>query len=133
MNRYPRLFDGFDLTPTLRLRNRVVFQPHFTSLGRRDGYPSEEHVAYHRERASGGVGLNIFESQAVLPSGKMSRHFIHAWDEAIVPHYREFTDAVHEHGGAIISQLTHGGHTTAFRRPTSSGRRPRSRSRLRRG
>ncbi len=101
----------------LELRNRVVFQPHFTSLGRRDGFPSEDHVAYHRERARGGVGLNVFESQAVHPSGKMNRHFVHAWDPAIVPHYRGVTDAVHAHGGRIFSQLTHGGHTTALRPP----------------
>ena len=54
------------------LRNRLVFQPHFTALGGVDGLVSEAHVAYHAERARGGVGLIVFESQAVHPTGKMS-------------------------------------------------------------
>jgi 2,4-dienoyl-CoA reductase-like NADH-dependent reductase (Old Yellow Enzyme family) len=111
------LLTPFELKPGLLLRNRVVFQPHFTSLGRRDGFPSDEHAAYHAERAMGGVALNIFESQAVHPTGKMSRHFIHAWDEAVVPYLRHVTDAVHAAGGLIFSQLTHGGPTTAMRPP----------------
>jgi 2,4-dienoyl-CoA reductase-like NADH-dependent reductase (Old Yellow Enzyme family) len=112
-----RLLSPLTLRPGLQLRNRVVFQPHFTALGRRDGAPSEEHAAYHAERARGGTGLNIFESQAVHITGRMNRHFVHAWDEAVVPRYREVTDAVHAEGGRIFSQLTHGGHTTAMRPP----------------
>ena len=37
----------------VQLRNRVVFQPHFTALGHLDGMPSDDHVAYHEERARG--------------------------------------------------------------------------------
>ncbi|MAU21291.1 MAG: hypothetical protein CMH13_12245, partial [Martelella sp.] len=61
------------------LRNRVVFQPHFTALGGPDGMPSDDHVAYHEERARGDVGLIILESMAIHPTGKMSRRFINAW------------------------------------------------------
>ncbi len=111
------LLAPLELSPGLTLRNRVVFQPHFTSLGRRDGRPSEDHVAYHEARARGGVGLIVFESQAVTMTGKMSRHFVHAWEESVVPSYRGLTEAVHAEGAAIMSQLTHGGPTTAFRPP----------------
>jgi 2,4-dienoyl-CoA reductase-like NADH-dependent reductase (Old Yellow Enzyme family)/thioredoxin reductase len=96
----------------VELRNRLVFQPHFTALGGLDGMPSDAHVAYHEERARGGVGLIVFESQAVNPSGKMSRRFVNAWDRAVIPMYRKVTDAVHQHGAKIFSQLTHGGHTS---------------------
>lgn len=94
------------------LRNRLVFQPHFTALGGRDGLVSRAHTAYHEERARGGVGLIVFESQAVHPSGKMSRRFVSAWDPAVLPGYRTLTDAVHRHGAKIFGQLTHGGHTS---------------------
>ena len=117
MTPYPNLLAPFALGPRLRLRNRVVFQPHFTALARRDGMPSAEHVAYHAARARGGVGLSVFESQAVHPTGRMNRHFVHAWDENVVPHHRAVTDAVHAEGGRIVSQLTHGGHTTGLRPP----------------
>src|SRR5262245_36994503 len=96
----------------LELRNRLVFQPHYTALGTLEGEPSDAHVAYHEERSRGGVGLIVTESQAIHPSGKMSRRFINAWDPAMVPKLRRITDAVHAHGARIFSQLTHGGHTS---------------------
>jgi 2,4-dienoyl-CoA reductase-like NADH-dependent reductase (Old Yellow Enzyme family)/thioredoxin reductase len=96
----------------VRLRNRFVFQPHFTALGHIDGMPSDDHVAYHEERARGGVGLIILESQAVHPTGKMSRRFINAWDPAVVPGLARIADAVHRHGAQLFGQLTHGGHTS---------------------
>ena len=101
----------------VKLRNRIVFQPHFTALGHTDGMPSDEHVAYHEERARGGVGLIVFESQAVHPTGKMSRRFVNAWDPAIVPRMAKVADAVHRHGTKLFGQLTHGGHTSLERPP----------------
>jgi 2,4-dienoyl-CoA reductase-like NADH-dependent reductase (Old Yellow Enzyme family)/pyruvate/2-oxoglutarate dehydrogenase complex dihydrolipoamide dehydrogenase (E3) component len=108
---YPLLFSPFRIRD-VELRNRFVFQPHFTALGTLDGQPTDAHVAYHEERARGGVALIIFESQAIHPTGKMSRRFINAWDPAVVPLLRDITDAVHAHGTKIFSQLTHGGHTS---------------------
>ena len=107
------------------LRNRIVFQPHFTALGHADGMPSDDHVAYHEERARGGVGLIVFESQAVHPTGKMSRRFVNAWDPVIVPRMAKVADAVHLHGAKLFGQLTHGGHTSLAehgrRRPRRRG------------
>jgi 2,4-dienoyl-CoA reductase-like NADH-dependent reductase (Old Yellow Enzyme family) len=114
---FPRLLEPLVLRPGLELRNRVVFQPHFTALGRRDGRMSAEHAAYLAERARGGVALAITESQAVHPTGRMNRHFVHAWDEGVVESYREVTAAVHAAGARVFAQLTHGGHTTALRPP----------------
>lgn len=99
------------------LRNRMVFQPHFTALGARDGLGSDDLRAYYEERARGGVGLVIVESQAIHPSGKMSRRFVSAWDPATIPGLRRVTDAVHTHGGKVFGQLTHGGHTSLEQPP----------------
>src|SRR6202048_1559047 len=109
--RYPLVFSPFRIRG-VELRNRFVFQPHFTALGTLEGQPTDAHVAYHEERARGGVGLIIIESQAIHPSGKMSRRFINAWDPAVIPLLRKITDTVHTHGTRIFSQLTHGGHTS---------------------
>ena len=49
------LFSPFKIRE-LELRNRFVFQPHFTALGHIDGQPSDDLAAYHEERARGGVG-----------------------------------------------------------------------------
>lgn len=96
----------------VELRNRIVFQPHFTALGNTDGLPSDDHRAYHEERARGGVGLIITESQAIHPAGKTSRRSIRAWDRAVIPGLARIADAVHSHGARIFGQLTHGGHTS---------------------
>jgi 2,4-dienoyl-CoA reductase-like NADH-dependent reductase (Old Yellow Enzyme family) len=99
------------------LRNRMVFQPHFTALGARDGLGSDDLCAYHEERARGGVGLVIVESQAIHPSGKMSRRFLSAWDRASIPPLRRLTDGVHALGAKVFGQLTHGGHTSLEQPP----------------
>ena len=108
---YPHLLSSFALR-SVALRNRLVFQPHFTALGHIDGMPSDDLRAYHEERARGGVGLIILESLAVHPTGKMSRRFINAWDPAVIPGLAKVADAVHRHGAKIFGQLTHGGHTS---------------------
>lgn len=113
---YPHLLSPFAIG-RVALRNRVVFQPHFTALGHLDGMPSDDHVAYHEERARGGVGLIILESMAVHPTGKMSRRFINAWDPAVVPGLAKIANAVHRHGTKLFGQLTHGGHTSLEKPP----------------
>jgi 2,4-dienoyl-CoA reductase-like NADH-dependent reductase (Old Yellow Enzyme family) len=102
----------------LELRNRIVFQPHYTALATFDGKPTERQAAYYEERARGGAALIVIESQAVHPTGKMAGRFIHAWDrDAVVPGYRRITERVHEHGAKIFGQLTHGGHTSLQKPP----------------
>lgn len=113
---FPKLLSPFQIRD-VQLRNRFVFQPHFTALGELTGMPSEAHIAYHEERARGGVGLIVFESQAVHPTGKMSRRFVDAWDRKVIPMFTRISEAVHAHGTRIFSQLTHGGHTSLEQPP----------------
>src|SRR6185295_4296213 len=89
----------------VELKNRFVFQPHYTALGSFDGMPTERLAAYHEERARGGAALIVVESQAVHPTGKMAGRFIHAWDSAVVPGYRKLTQRVHAHAAKIFGQL----------------------------
>ena len=108
---FARLFSPFVIR-NVTLKNRIVFQPHFTALGNLDGMGSDDLIAYHEARARGGVGLIVVESQAVHPTGKMSRRFISAWDPSIIPFYKNLTAGVQAHGARIFGQLTHGGHTS---------------------
>ncbi|MGO8876963.1 MAG: 2,4-dienoyl-CoA reductase, partial [Acidimicrobiales bacterium] len=48
-------------------RNRFVFGPHATNLGRRRSV-SERHVAYYRARAAGGAGVVVVEEASVHPT-----------------------------------------------------------------
>ena len=108
---FPHLFSPIHIG-RVALRNRTVFQPHFTALGGLDGMPTDDLVAYHEERARGGVGLIVTESHAIHPTGKMSARFINAYDPAVVPGLARVASAVHAHGARIFGQLTHGGHTS---------------------
>ena len=110
-NGYEALFEPFSICD-VEIPNRIVFQPHFTALGTADGLPTDAHRAYHEARAAGGAGLLIFESMAVHPEGKMSRHFIDAWDPKVIGPFKEIVDAVHKYGSKIFGQLTHSGHTS---------------------
>jgi 2,4-dienoyl-CoA reductase-like NADH-dependent reductase (Old Yellow Enzyme family) len=111
MSSWPLISSPFPVR-SVQLRNRFVFQPHFTALGADSGEPTDDQVAYYEERARGGAGLIIFESQAVHPTGKMSRRYLEAWRPENIPGLRAITDAAHRHGAKIFSQLTHGGHTS---------------------
>jgi 2,4-dienoyl-CoA reductase-like NADH-dependent reductase (Old Yellow Enzyme family) len=108
---FPHLLSPLTIS-NATLKNRLVFQPHFTALGGIDGMPTDDLKAYHVERAMGGVGLILDGGMAVMPEGVMSRRFVRSWDERILPKYREITDEVHSHGALMFSQLTHGGHTS---------------------
>ena len=110
-NGYEALFEPFSIRD-VKIPNRIVFQPHFTALGSADGLPTDAHRAYQEARAAGGAGLLIFESMAVHPEGKMSRHFVDAWDPKVIEPFKKIVDAVHKHGSKMFGQLTHSGHTS---------------------
>ena len=84
------LFSPFRIR-NVELHNRLVFQPHLTCLGTLDGQPTDDHVAYHEERARGGVGLIVFESVVVHPTGNMSRRNVKV--SALQARRREGADA----------------------------------------
>ncbi len=86
----------------ITLKNRVVSTAHGTNLGR--GALSDDLIAYHVERARGGVGLTILEASSVHWSGPMT---LHAWNDGVIPRYRKLMAAVAPHGMRIFSQLNH--------------------------
>jgi 2,4-dienoyl-CoA reductase-like NADH-dependent reductase (Old Yellow Enzyme family) len=71
--------------------------------------PSDQHVAYYRDRARGGIGLIVMGFPAVHPAGVNNAQEIAGYDPLIVPGLRAIADAVHEHGTPIIAQLGHAG------------------------
>ena len=103
---FPRLLEPFRLRG-VELRNRIVFLPHVTFYAERQR-PSAQHRYYFEERARGGAGLIVTESQYVHPTGghgkcvdASSREGMLGWGETIA--------AVRSHGACIFAQLTHHG------------------------
>jgi mycofactocin system FadH/OYE family oxidoreductase 2 len=107
MSLYQFLYTPIRLGP-IRVRNRVVFSAHLTNFAE-ENRPGERLLAYYRERARGGAGLIVTEEQSVHPSDYAYEKLIHAYDPAVIPHYRRLTDALHAEGAAVFCQVNHNG------------------------
>ncbi|MCV7287326.1 FAD-dependent oxidoreductase [Mycolicibacterium wolinskyi] len=92
----------------VEIRNRVVMTGHGTGMAK-DYLPTDQHVAYYRERAIGGAGLIGMAFPQIHPTSQDVPGEPRAWLPEIVPGLREIADAVHEHGARIVMQLGHGG------------------------
>ncbi len=93
----------------LTIRNRVFSAGHVPSYAV-DGKPMERYVAYHREKARGGIGLTTFggSSNVARDSGSLFGA-INVTDDSIIPYFKTLSDAVHEFDTAIFCQITHMG------------------------
>ena len=98
----------------LTLRNRIMTTSHEPAYPM-DGMPKERYAAYHAERAKAGVALAMTAgSAAVSRDSPPVFNNILAYKDEVVPWIRNLTDAVHEHGCAVMIQLTHLGRRTTW-------------------
>lgn len=97
----------FDLGP-VRVRNRVFSSAHQTGLVH-EHLPTGDLLAYHQERARGGIGAIFVEASAVHPSGLLTPHTIGAYLPEVVEPMSRIAQAVHEEGTRLFVQLFHGG------------------------
>lgn len=101
----------------LKLRNRIVFMPHYPAFHTDDGTAKQMYIDYYVERAKGGAGLLITESYAVHSSGKTASNNLEAWDKKALPAYKRLSEGAHRYGSKMFVQLSHGGHTTLLKPP----------------
>lgn len=90
---------------SVEVPNRVVRTAHGTGIG--GGTFSDDLIAYHLERARGGVGLTILEILSVHPS---SVGTLNAFDSTLVDCYHKFMDLVRPTGMRVFQQIWHAGH-----------------------
>ncbi|MBI4507056.1 MAG: FAD-dependent oxidoreductase [Chloroflexi bacterium] len=93
---------------TVTVSNRILSSAHGTQLVD-DGLPNERLIAYHLERARGGVGLIVLEASRVHPSTVQSARQLAAFDPRVIPAYRRLVDALHAHGVVVFAQIVHQG------------------------
>jgi N-methyl-L-proline demethylase len=100
----------------LTLRNRLMMTAHEPAYPE-DGMPKERYRAYHVERAKGGIALTMTAGSAVV-----SRDSPPAFDnillykDEVVGWMKDLVDACHEHGTAVMIQITHLGRRTRWDR-----------------
>lgn len=78
-----------------------------------DGMPTERYRLYHAEKAKGGIALTMTAGSAIVsPDSPAAFGNLYAYKDEIVPWLKEMSDACHEHGSAIMMQITHLGRRT---------------------
>ncbi|MEP3603172.1 MAG: NADH:flavin oxidoreductase [Stappiaceae bacterium] len=98
----------------LTLRNRIMTTSHEPAYPE-DGMPKERYRAYHVERAKGGLALTMTAgSAAVSRDSPPAFNNILAWKDEVVPWMKKLSDACHDHGTAVMIQLTHLGRRTRW-------------------
>ncbi|MDE3240695.1 MAG: NADH:flavin oxidoreductase [Paracoccaceae bacterium] len=98
----------------LTLRNRIMTTSHEPAYPE-DGMPKARYAAYHAERAKAGVALAMTAgSAAVSKDSPPVFNNILAYKDEVVPWIRNLTDACHDHGCAVMIQLTHLGRRTGW-------------------
>lgn len=98
----------------LTLKNRLMTTSHEPAYPE-DGMPKGRYRAYHVERAKGGIALTMTAgSAAVAQDSPPVFNNILAYKDEVVKWMKDLTDECHEHGAAVMIQLTHLGRRTRW-------------------
>ena len=98
----------------LRLKNRMMITSHEPAYPE-DGMPKAKYRAYHVERARAGIALTMTAGSATVSrdSPPVFNNIL-AYKDEVVPYLKDMVDACHEHGAAVMIQLTHLGRRTGW-------------------
>ena len=100
----------------LALRNRIMMTAHEPAYPEQ-GMPKARYRAYHVERAKGGIALTMTAgSAAVSRDSPPAFNNILLYKDEVVPWMKDLADACHEHGAAVMVQITHLGRRTRWDR-----------------
>ena len=80
---------------TARCSARITFGAHTANMAE-GGLPGERHIGYYVERALGGAGMIVVEPVPTHRTAVLTRGNFRHGDDAVVPHFRRLTEAVHE-------------------------------------
>ncbi len=98
----------------LTLRNRILITSHEPAYAE-DGMPKAAYRAYHAERAKAGIALTMTAGSAsVSRDSPPAFNNILAWKDEVVGWMKGLADECHDHGAAVMIQLTHLGRRTRW-------------------
>jgi N-methyl-L-proline demethylase len=98
----------------LTLKNRIMSTSHEPNYSE-DGMPKDRYRLYHVEKAKGGIALTMTAGSAIVSrdSAPVFGNLL-AYKDEIVPWLRRLADECHDHGTAVMIQLTHLGRRTVW-------------------
>jgi 2,4-dienoyl-CoA reductase-like NADH-dependent reductase (Old Yellow Enzyme family) len=97
--KYENLFEPLQIAGCT-VPNRIARTAHST------GTVGDELIAYHEERAKGGLGLTIIEIAGVQPASVTA---IPVYSDSVLPFYKALATRMHTYGTKVFQQLWHGG------------------------
>jgi 2,4-dienoyl-CoA reductase-like NADH-dependent reductase (Old Yellow Enzyme family)/thioredoxin reductase len=96
----------------LTLRNRIMSTAHEPAYSE-DGLPKDRYRLYHVEKARGGIALTMTAGSAIVAEDSPAAFGnLHAYRDEIVPWLARLAEECHEHGAAVMIQITHLGRRT---------------------
>jgi 2,4-dienoyl-CoA reductase-like NADH-dependent reductase (Old Yellow Enzyme family) len=91
----------------LTLKNRVMSTSHASGMDDLN-MPDLRYQRYHEEKAKGGLALTMFGgSSNVAPDSPSVFRQLNVGTDRIIPYFQEFSDRIHQHGAALMCQITH--------------------------
>jgi len=98
----------------LTLRNRLMSTAHEPAYSE-DGLPKDRYRLYHVEKAKGGIALTMTAGSAIVAEDSPPAFGnLHGYRDDIVPWLKALADECHDHGAAVMIQLTHLGRRTGW-------------------
>ncbi len=101
-----RAWEPLQIGP-VTLRNAFIKAATNENMSKR-GVPTQAMLEHHRTLAEGGVGMSTMAYLAVEKTGRTLADQIWLHSE-VLPDLKAVTDAVHQAGGKLAAQITHGG------------------------
>lgn len=97
----------FQLTPNLKLNNRIVMAPMTRAMATPSGDPTQAMADYYSKRAK--AGLIITEGTVISQEGTGYRNVPGLFSSSQIKQWKMITDKVHDKGGRIFAQIWHVG------------------------
>ncbi len=98
----------------LTFRNRFMSTSHEPAYTE-DGLPKERYRLYHAEKAKGGIALSMIGGSSIVArDSPQAFGNIQLYKDEAVRWLRELADELHDHGAAVMIQITHLGRRTTW-------------------
>jgi N-ethylmaleimide reductase len=101
------LWQPFQLSKNLQLKNRIIMAPMTRSMATDNLLPTKAMVDYYVRRAE--AGLIITEGTIIRPDGLGYKNTPGIYTEDQIAAWQQVTKAVHQHNGHIFMQIWHVG------------------------
>lgn len=107
-----KLFSPFEIK-SIKTKNRIIRSATYEKMADEDGFVTDRLISLYINLVKGGVGLIITGNVLVHISGRSAPKILCIHNDFYIEGLKKLTQSVHESGGKIVIQLSHGGRQCA--------------------